>query len=560
MSFASLMVLSLIGIACGLYSSGLVQKIRDVNQLYEEMVLSLQGAELHEKAFMLEDTFNPEFMETGVSAHQTAFDAYMRSSQQYIRELIEKQHMVQSVDMTLLQETKSAIDSIALTFSQMVDSTRHRGFESFGVEGQLMEAINRLESSDIPFDKSYLLFLRRHEKDYFLRKDPQSINGFSLSANVFKDHLTELQLEAEDTIAYDFLLEEVARYERLFNEVVHMEEVIGTSQQTGLNGELLKLHVNLNKKLSSIGEKLQLEIADEEAFSDQLVIITLVALLLLAILLTIVFVRRIARTMLGFKSRIEVMAAGEYPEPFSVTGDDELNETRAAFNNMINRLKTAGEFADEIGHGSLDAVYDERYDNDVLARSLLDMQKKLKSNVEEDKIRNWRAEGLSGLRELLQKYFRKVEQYDRMVSYLARYANGQYATIYCLNEGNNLLELKGRYAVGNRLLEGHTIEIGESLAGQCFQDGELKVLNDLQEGKTDISSGLGDRPPTQLIVIPVHSDNRKIGVIEIGGLVAWTDHEIDFLKRAGEIVAVSLFMQFGSNGQDAPSPKGAGAK
>ena len=53
---------------------------------------------------------------------------------------------------------------------ELVEKLRYRGFKDYGLEGKMREAIHELQSID-SLNQISLLTLRRHEKDFMLRKD-----------------------------------------------------------------------------------------------------------------------------------------------------------------------------------------------------------------------------------------------------------------------------------------------------------------------------------------------------------------------------------------------------
>ncbi|MTI38024.1 PAS domain-containing protein, partial [Fulvivirga lutimaris] len=55
-----------------------------------------------------------------------------------------------------------------------------------------------------------------------------------------------------------------------------------------------------------------------------------------------------------------------------------------------------------------------------------------------------------------------------------------------------------------------------------------------------ITSGLGDAPPSNLLLIPIQTEDSIEGVIELASFKQLEQYEIDFLKRACENIATTI--------------------
>lgn len=81
---------------------------------------------------------------------------------------------------------------------------------------------------------------------------------------------------------------------------------------------------------------------------------------------------------------------------------------------------------------------------------------------------------------------------------------------------------------------------GEGLVGQAARTRRTVHLAQLPEGYIKVSSSLGDGVPQQLVLLPVHSDGRVNGVVELGFLREVGRRELDFLELVAGNVGMAI--------------------
>ncbi|MFD7511558.1 HAMP domain-containing protein [Streptomyces sp. NPDC059853] len=81
---------------------------------------------------------------------------------------------------------------------------------------------------------------------------------------------------------------------------------------------------------------------------------------------------------------------------------------------------------------------------------------------------------------------------------------------------------------------------GDSLIGTAAAERRTIMFGPTPEGYLAISSGLGQAPPAQVIVLPVVFEDRVLGVLELATFGEFTVIERDFLNQMAEIIAGSV--------------------
>ncbi|MFF0464406.1 HAMP domain-containing protein [Streptomyces mexicanus] len=81
---------------------------------------------------------------------------------------------------------------------------------------------------------------------------------------------------------------------------------------------------------------------------------------------------------------------------------------------------------------------------------------------------------------------------------------------------------------------------GEALIGTAAKEKRTILVDNAPSGYLKISSGLGEAPPAQVIVLPVLFEGKVLGVIELASFTPFTQIQKDFLNQIAEMIATSV--------------------
>ncbi|MDX2932600.1 HAMP domain-containing protein [Streptomyces ipomoeae] len=81
---------------------------------------------------------------------------------------------------------------------------------------------------------------------------------------------------------------------------------------------------------------------------------------------------------------------------------------------------------------------------------------------------------------------------------------------------------------------------GEALVGTAAKEKRTILVENAPSGYLKISSGLGEAPPAQVIVLPVLFEGKVLGVIELASFNSFTQIQKDFLNQIAEMIATSV--------------------
>lgn len=128
---------------------------------------------------------------------------------------------------------------------------------------------------------------------------------------------------------------------------------------------------------------------------------------------------------------------------------------------------------------------------------------------------------------------------------LVKYMNANQGGMFLQNEepdefGDIYFELTAMYAYDRKKYMTRKIKYGEGLVGICAIEKDYIYLTQLPEDYINITSGLGDSTPTGLILVPIKTEENVLGVIEIASFNIFKKHEIEFLQRVADSLAITL--------------------
>jgi PAS domain S-box-containing protein len=208
-------------------------------------------------------------------------------------------------------------------------------------------------------------------------------------------------------------------------------------------------------------------------------------------------------------------------------------------------------FASELAHGNHDATINQESDDDQLSQALLHIRDSLKNadeeaeklKIEEEK-RRWVNEGIAKFEELLRKNNDNLENLSfSILSNLVQYLDASQGGLFMLNDNDPediFYELKAAYAFNRKKYMDQTVRPGEGLVGTCAIEGEYIYMTDIPQDYIRITSGLGDANPDSLLLVPLKTDEKIEGVIEIASFNRLETYQIEFVEKVAESIASTI--------------------
>jgi GAF domain-containing protein len=159
---------------------------------------------------------------------------------------------------------------------------------------------------------------------------------------------------------------------------------------------------------------------------------------------------------------------------------------------------------------------------------------------EEDEKRQWVSEGSNAIERILRSNREKDELQDKLIAEIVKYSGANQGGLFILNEENENdvhLRLEACFAYDRKKYIEKRVEIGQGMLGQCYLEAELTMLTEIPHNYVQITSGLGEAPPTCLILVPLIDNEKVQGVLEVASFKKFEPHQIEYFKEVAGSIA-----------------------
>ncbi len=225
--------------------------------------------------------------------------------------------------------------------------------------------------------------------------------------------------------------------------------------------------------------------------------------------------------------------------------NNEIGLIGRSINNLKEDLLHATQFIEDITKGKLESSELASQEHKTpLFEALKNMQSELRKIRKEEQVRNWTIEGQAIFSKILNKSNQDFDiLVDEIIATLVNYLSASQGALFTINEEtkNAKLDMVACYAFERKKFINKTIELGDGLIGQAWQEQSTIFITDLPEAHTSIKSGLGDAPPSSLLIVPLIDNHQVFGVIELASFKVFEPYQIQFVETVGQTIAAALY-------------------
>jgi PAS domain-containing protein len=332
-----------------------------------------------------------------------------------------------------------------------------------------------------------------------------------------------------------------------FNENIH-HKIIGDyafalipiQDFLGKNVGLAAIQLNISEGNAAV-----------RASMTRFVIMASIIILITILILVFLISRIISKPIKMLSLNIRDIAKGKLIDAVQVKSKDEVGLIYESFNTLLNRLKMSTRFAKEIGQGNLDVEIKDVHEDDALGMALIEMKNNLlkakdlekKQKIEEKK-RNWATKGHAEFGEILRQKSDDIEVFSiNILKNLVQYTNSNQGGLFILNDKdpeNIVLELTAAYAYNRQKYIEKKIKLNEGLVGACAMEKQTIYMTDVPDNYVNITSGLGEANPRNILIVPLKIEESVFGVIELASFTLYEDYQIEFVEKLAESIASTL--------------------
>ena len=220
---------------------------------------------------------------------------------------------------------------------------------------------------------------------------------------------------------------------------------------------------------------------------------------------------------------------------------DNVNQLAA---NLTNQVRAIADVATAVTKGDLtrsitvDASGEVAFLKDNVNEMIRNLRETTQKNTEQD----WLKTNLAKFTRLLQGQRDLLTVARLILSEMAPLVDMQHGVFYITDvaDEETLLKLLASYAYRKRKSVSNEFRFGESLVGQCALEKRRIIVNDAPAEYVKISSGLGEAPPTNIVVLPVLFEGQIKAVIELASFTPFNEIQFAFLDQLTESIGIVI--------------------
>ncbi|BAZ02599.1 multi-sensor hybrid histidine kinase [Tolypothrix tenuis PCC 7101] len=213
--------------------------------------------------------------------------------------------------------------------------------------------------------------------------------------------------------------------------------------------------------------------------------------------------------------------------------------------NISQPLEKIARVAGKIADGDLSTTLPDTERQDevgILTHSFNQMIANLRETKQLNEEQNWLKSNLADLSNSLQGRRNLANVTQLILSRLATLVGAQQGVFYVVDSVENqpVMKLLSSYAYNERKNLANQFHLGEGLVGQCALEKQRILLTQVPNDYIRISSGLGEAPPLNIIVLPVLFEDQVVAVIELASFQTFNQLHLTFLEQVTTVIGVVL--------------------
>lgn len=208
-------------------------------------------------------------------------------------------------------------------------------------------------------------------------------------------------------------------------------------------------------------------------------------------------------------------------------------------------------FLDELIKENYEFEYTPLSSQDKLGFSLLELRFKLKKskelleeNLKKESLNKWIAEGNAMFSEILRQYSSDITVLtDELIKSLVKYLKIPQGGIFITEENNDnskYLKLYASYAYNRKKYIVKKIAWGDGLIGACAQEQYTMHVKEIPQDYLMIESGFGGKNPNNLLLSPIISEEKTLGIIELASFHEFSKVQIEFIEALTTVIGSSI--------------------
>src|SRR6478736_4680437 len=222
------------------------------------------------------------------------------------------------------------------------------------------------------------------------------------------------------------------------------------------------------------------------------------------------------------------------------------DSVNAMANSLTAQVRNIADVATAVTKGDLtrQITVDAQGELDELKQNINQMIGNLRETTERNQEQDWLKTNLAKFSRMMQGQ-KDLESVSRLImSELTPLVSAHHGAFFMMDNdaGGSLLKLISSYAYRQRKHVANRFAPGEGLVGQAALEKQPILLQNVPDDYIQITSGLGEAPPRNIIVLPILFEGEVKAVIELASFLPFSQIHQTFLDQLSESIGVVLNM------------------
>jgi signal transduction histidine kinase/HAMP domain-containing protein/DNA-binding response OmpR family regulator len=212
--------------------------------------------------------------------------------------------------------------------------------------------------------------------------------------------------------------------------------------------------------------------------------------------------------------------------------------------NLTSQLRAIADVAMAVTKGDLTRSIQVAAQGEVafVKDNINEMIRNLRDTTSRSKEQDWLKTNLAKFNRMLQGQRDLLAVARMILSKLAPVVSAQQGVFYIMdrNQGEPELKLLASYAYRDRKGVNSRFRLGEGLVGQAALERQRILLTNVPDDYVKISSGLGEAPPRNIVVLPILFEGQVKAVMELSSVEQFNPTHQAFLDQLMESIGIVL--------------------
>lgn len=296
----------------------------------------IQKIKADQQSFLLTETINPSFYKTKTNVYIDSNKVLIQEINLQLEGFYANVYVKRANVMVQLRQLEKSIDIYNQRLDSLVSIQLKRGFKNFGVEGDMRRSIYSVMNSGYPLDEVKILSLRRHEKDYMLRKDQAYAAKLAKVIIALKN---DVDRNVSDKYGRVFLKGALDNYENYFKELVVLDAQLGHYRHKGIKDNLSASLVTIEKNILDITSVVKQYENYWQWVNIIILFVSAFSIILVNALLLYYLLNRLGKPINELSKSIHNIIENNFQgELFTIKTQDEIGTLSRDFNYVLGNM------------------------------------------------------------------------------------------------------------------------------------------------------------------------------------------------------------------------------